>query len=543
MTLNPSIIVEEKYGWKHSESFGLEYWYKGSKKAAEALAGFCHANPNANVDDFKGFLYNSIGHFAFIAQFNKRILAVVDKIRSCPVFYYFEKANFHVSNSGRALKQRLSLEEIDKTSLLEYGMSGYVSGPNTLFRHLYQLQAGELLVWDISEALLKTKRYYLYFSEKNRVDDERALIEELDEVTDRMFRRIVRETDGAPIWVPLSAGLDSRLVLSKLKKLGCDRLHAFSYGPPGNHEAKWAKVVAEKVGVKWDFIPYRTRDIRRFFNSKIRKEYWKMGGEFSSLPFMVDEYAIWNLKKTGKINDKCFIINGQSGDFITGGHSYGYHLHLEPNDKRLYKFNKVFEGIIKKHFYLDYDLLTKNNRQVIVNKILSLLSPENSDLYEVEYITKYYDWWEWQERQSKYVVNGQRSYDFFGIRWALPLWTDEYLLFWQSVPYRFKHRQRLYKTFLSKMDYYGAFREFQPVVWNWQGSSMAVIPVGSLLRRLFGEGVSKRFYRYFSYFGKYQNHYAPFGFIKWLKRAHRIKSPFVFYIEKFFEENRIKRYY
>ena len=53
-------------------------------------------------------------------------------------------------------------------------------------------------------------------------------------------------------------------------------------------------------------------------------------------------------------------------------------------------------------------------------------------------------------RQSNYVIQGQRVYDFLNIKWELPLWHDSYLEFWNRVPYKFKLNQELYKDTLLK---------------------------------------------------------------------------------------------
>ena len=37
---------------------------------------------------------------------------------------------------------------------------------------------------------------------------------------------------------------------------------------------------------------------------------------------------------------------------------------------------------------------------------------------------KLYERLEFINRQSKYVINGQRLYEFFGYEWRLPLWDS-----------------------------------------------------------------------------------------------------------------------
>ena len=47
------------------------------------------------------------------------------------------------------------------------------------------------------------------------------------------------------------------------------------------------------------------------------------------------------------------------------------------------------------------------------------------DIYEV---------WEYQERQVKFIIQGQRVYDYFGFDWYLPFWDASVVRFWSEMP-------------------------------------------------------------------------------------------------------------
>ena len=43
--------------------------------------------------------------------------------------------------------------------------------------------------------------------------------------------------------------------------------------------------------------------------------------------------------------------------------------------------------------------------------------------------------------------------------WFLPFWDNELIKFWNSVPYKFKVNQMLYKHYLRKWNYKSLFEE------------------------------------------------------------------------------------
>ena len=131
-----NIIIDKKYRWQYSGDEELKYWYIGSEKAVNKFVSFCLRNPNASSEELKEELYNNSGNYAVIVEQGNRLIAAVDKIRSYPLFYVHERNKFAISNSARALKDEYRLSEIDDLSLLEFRMAGYVTGRETLYKHL-----------------------------------------------------------------------------------------------------------------------------------------------------------------------------------------------------------------------------------------------------------------------------------------------------------------------------------------------------------------------------------------------------------------------
>lgn len=530
-----NVIIDTNYRWQSCIYDDLKYWYIGSEKAVKkfiSYCSYCQNNPHASINELNRLFHNLAGNFAFIIEQGSRLIAAVDRIRSYPIFYVYNGANFAVSNSARALRDKYGLFEIDELSLLEFCMAGYVTGRETLFRHLYQLQAGEFFVWDETDARLERERYYLFFPEEFRQDQEDDLIEELDDITNKVFIEIIEQTKGAPIWVPLSGGLDSRLVLCKLKQLGYSDLKAFSYGPPGNYEAKAAKYVAETLDVPWFFVPSKRAQSRKFFHSEIRRNYWEFSDGLSTIPFMQDLDTLLILRKRRKLSEDAVVINGQSGDFISGGH---IPLILVQENLPLQRF---LDAITEKHFSLWLHLKTDENMNHIENKILHLLKFRGNGS-PLKSPPSYYEYWEWQERQCKYVVNGQRIYDFMHLSWELPLWHLRYLKFWERIPPNRKFGQGLYRRYLSKYNYRRLFKDFSPNIWRWPGASIGIVPVAKITGLLFGKKRKEMVYKYASYFGHYGNHFAGYGLKYFFKNILNARSVISFSVAAWLQENGI----
>jgi asparagine synthase (glutamine-hydrolysing) len=248
----------------------------------------------------------------------------------------------------------------------------------------------------------------------------------------------------------------------------------------------------------------------------------------------VDEFAFYQLREKRLLRENDVVINGQSGDFISGGHMSGHHLPmLGESEER--EVSLIVSGILKKHFS-NYHHLAETDRDRLVERMESILELPPGQ-FGREVLAKAYERWEWQERQCKFVINGQRSYDWLGLSWMLPLWDDEYMHFWPRVPYRLKVGQGLYKKYLSRYNPGGLFNGVEPSMYNWQGWSMAALPFGKMVRILLGQAAREKFYQGFNYFGRYANHYAPFGFYSHLKTLSHYAKPMGRYAELWLEEN------
>ncbi|MDP7168563.1 MAG: asparagine synthase-related protein, partial [Nitrospinota bacterium] len=315
-----NLILDPLYRWRAVRRGALCIHFFGDEAPAIEIADALAEGEDVDADAAGAAARGRIGHFAAIFESPNFVLGVVDACRTIPLFYASGENRFVAGNSAHEVRKAARLDTVDKTSALEGIMAGFVTGPYTLYEGLKQLQAGELFFWNKSEKSLTRNWYYKYESKPMAEFDVDQLTDGLETVVNRIMRRIVDHADGDPILVPLSGGLDSRLILSKLVELGYDNLKSFSYGPPGNSEARAAKFVADTLGVPWEFVPTTHAATRRFYETEVRREYSVFGDGLCSIPNMQDLQPLLTLREEGRLPEDTMLVNGQSGDFITGAH-------------------------------------------------------------------------------------------------------------------------------------------------------------------------------------------------------------------------------
>lgn len=504
--------------WNHLIVGNVEFWWASQGEDLQAVLHYLLDQRGPSSERMVEVAASLNGHFAFVARGPGFFFAAVDKIRSIPLFFYSSPSPTVVGNCAHTIRSRYGLSELDEEAIRDVLMAGYSTGMKTVIRDLYQLRPGELLSWTSKEGI-RLHRYFFYLPCPEEREDERSFQEELADVTDAVFKWTVETAGGRPILVPLSGGYDSRFILCKLHEMGYQNLYAYSYGLPGNHEARIAQKVACRLGVLWKFVTVDAKRCRRFFESPRRCEYWHMSDGLSSIPVLQDVAQLKSSMERGEIPKNAVVINGQSGDYLTGGHVPQNLLSPEAGDADL------VTAIIDKHFSLWTDQKTAETLEGIKTSLNNFFDECRGMRDDKSSPAALFEAWEWQERQCKYVVNGARMYDYAGLSWLMPLWHGRYMDFWEKVPFHLKLEQRLYKQYLTDWNYAGLFRDFSPTVWRWPGITIVILPLAWMLGKIAGVGAKEWFYRRARYFGHYGFAYGVHGWKHFLQRADTLRNP------------------
>ena len=439
--------------WKKHTQNNLNIWIKGYiySHSLEKIINICRKIKKNQVSSF---LESIDGHFALVVQRDDLTFIAVDKIRSTPLFFANIQNNFFIDSDPKNLIKinEFNKKNINFNSRLEIFMSGYTIGNKTIYNELKSLKAGELVFFHNND--YEYLHYYKYNGDIVKKSLEEYL-EELKTLTSNIFKKTLNEIGDRQIIIPLSAGNDSRLVASILKYLGVKNVKCYSYGTKGNFEAKIAKIIANKLDYEWRFIPLTHKSEKKYYASEEYKEYLNYSESFCSVPYLQSLSTIKYLRDLNWINEDAIFINGNTGDFISGGHinTKMKDNHDIKNISEQLRKENILNQLVEKHFSLWGNLETYNNLSQIKKTLWQEIVKGCGDIAKKEKDHLFYEYSEFIDRQSKYVISGQRIYEYYGYDWRLPLWNDEYLLFWQKVPMDYKFKQKLYVEMLKKNNY------------------------------------------------------------------------------------------
>lgn len=495
------VAVRETYGWHRYRAGAITLWFKGWIDGLDGarLAEKIDAAGRAVSPEWIGkLLLETNGHYALVVTGAGWAVAAVDWVRSIPLAATrLKDGRWLVDDQPERLRRSagLGLGDIDPDAALAVAMAGFTVDDGALYRGIELLVPGELIWFAAGQAT--RHRYYVYRPWRVRAAKPAVLEQELAETTLAIMGRTLASLDGQPLVVPLSAGRDSRLIVSAARHLGYDNVRCFTYGRAGNFEAQASQAIAEKLGYPWTFIPATVPKQRRYFASDDYARYVDFADSGASLPFVQDMAPLIELKKSGYVPDDAVIINGQTGDYISGNHIVPALRQPACGLSEDTRWQRIIDALLAKHFKLWQSLATPSNLACIAKLLRRSIDRGGGALGDAETDHGLFEYAEFQDRQCKYVITGQRIYEFLGHEWRLPLWDSDYLRFWEGVPLREKAGQSLYARMLENANWGGV----------WQGipvNSKTIRPRWIVPLRLFAKAL-----------------HAPFGHDQWHKFERR----------------------
>lgn len=387
----------------------------------------------------EGIFEKFSGFYSLVYLDKDKLIASVDIIRSIPLFYFLnEKGDvMKITNSIYSINSD-EIKEIDKDI---FKLCAYSIGDKTLLENIKQITAGNYIVIKLNDLKPKIYSYFRFYSNNISLEkfNKDLFLKKLDDMLLASFKKLKKYSNDRQLIVPLSGGYDSRLIVSFLKRLEFTNVKCFSYGVKGNEEAKYSKRIAESLGYEWIFIEYSKEKWEKNWNTCLSDKYIDFASNKSSFPHIQDWLAVKEMREMNIIDDSAIFVPGHCcvTSYITKDligkkiNGKNFFTHLKKNHFNLTPLNKL--SILKDSniLYREIDnIINKYNSQSLVSAIMQ---------------------YNWEERQSKYIANSVRVYEFFNYSWWLPLWDKGFVNLFINMPDEFRINRDLYILYVNKI--------------------------------------------------------------------------------------------
>lgn len=477
-----------------------------------------------NLDVITAVVQQFRGHFGLVYQDERKILVVTDCISSYPIFYRSFGDICKIATSANVLGRECT---IDKSQVKAVMLSGYTVGSGTVFREISSLGHGELFFQSIDQKKCTLLNYYKYRPWREPYQSDREqLKKELVDVTIQSIERVLEQASNRQIAVPLSAGRDSRLVVSALQHLGAKNVICYSYGPRGNFEGEIAKKISGRLGFDWVFVEVTPKIQQKFWKTVIREEFANRSNDFLAAPVFHDLFVTESLLKQRVISEDALIVNGNSGDFITGNHIPRDLVAVNSNCSQD-NVDDLLNSMLRKHYSMWMSLWKDENLSCI--KTLLMFQLKTIDGMDGDKsLIALHEYLEMTNRQIKWVIKRQKIYDFFSLTWALPMWDVDFMSFWERVPLQHKLQQNLFVEMLRETNWGGVWKDipgnearFVSPKWMRYG----VRPFFKAIYAPLGKAHWHRFEkRFLDYWLDELGLYGPFGYLGILREKDMARN-------------------
>ena len=272
------------------------------------------------------------GMFAFVVHdlTRRKLVLVRDHIGIKPLFYAFGRDWIVWGSEIKAiLASRLIERRLDVDALGEFLAWEYVPGARTLLEGIRKLEPGQMIEVDLDRPVCKPRPYW---DVRVGQEGDSKSPEEWEEEVDQTIHRCVQRqlVSDVPLGAFLSGGVDSSLVVASMGKA---RTFSIGFDDPSYNELKWARKVADHLGV--DHVDDIIKpDVVGLFD-QLMDHMDDPIGDFSIFPtYLVSRHAR---------NYVTVALSGDGGDELFGG----YEAYLANGMARRYE---LVPGLVRKRF-------------------------------------------------------------------------------------------------------------------------------------------------------------------------------------------------
>ncbi len=252
------------------------------------------------------------GMFSFaIWDSNEKILILVrDRLGIKPLYYaIWDGGLIFASEIKSILEYQGFPKEVNTSVIKEYITFRFISGKETLFKKVFNLLPGHMLIW--RNGSVSIKKYWDINFEQEIIDNELFIIEELDILLrDSVYKRLISDV---PLGTFNSGGIDSSLITALVCRYKKEPVHTFSVGfyEKEFDESSFAQLISNIYNTKHHMIKIDQREFAELLPKMIYHN-----DEPLCHPNSVLIYCISKLAK----NYVTVVLTGEGSDELFAGY-------------------------------------------------------------------------------------------------------------------------------------------------------------------------------------------------------------------------------
>jgi asparagine synthase (glutamine-hydrolysing) len=352
-----------------------------------------------------------------------------------PIFWVWHERKLLISDSVEYLRtkvyggERASPEDIDKVALLESILFDGPLAERTLFKNIQKLQIGQKITFSLEHEEAQRSWFWLPKIQTSQADhiNDNDTIELIDGLTSDI------EISNKDVLLPLTGGLDSRLLAGLISKKNPSKVHSYTFQRGASYESYCAKKVARELNFNHFIFNLGVDCYRNFSMTSSQVSGGMITGMHTHGIYCCERLLSQDLKALDR-------IFGYFGDPLTGA--------MTESDAEASLANspeKIFEKYKKTIFS---DVVERYKDEIIADLKDSYLAFLTTD----SPLKTYHEFWKIHQRQNNLITH-LFSYHRtqHSVKVHTPFVNRKFADYFLSLPYELRSNRSYFKKISIKI--------------------------------------------------------------------------------------------